>query len=104
MDEEGVGGFADARREWKRRASMPPMPRPSEMPVPPSTPQMPPPPAPMPPAWVMPVSSSAPRGLQEANQAQAFQAAWEAGWKAGRDTGWQEGWDTGFKAGRDLRS
>jgi hypothetical protein len=33
------------------------------------------------------------RGLQEADQAQAFQAAWEAGWNGGRSAGWQEGWD-----------
>jgi hypothetical protein len=41
----------------------------------------------------MPVAPSTPRGLQEADQARAFQAAWEAGWNAARSAGWQEGWD-----------
>ena len=69
MDLEGLDSFTLARMaqiEAKRRAVMPPMT---------------PPPAPT------------PRGLQEANQARAFQAAREAGWKAGRSAGWQEGWD-----------
>jgi hypothetical protein len=34
-----------------------------------------------------------PRGLQEADPARAFQAAWEAGWHAGRSAGWQQSWD-----------
>ena len=66
---EGLDSFTLARRaqiEAKRRAVMPPMASP---------------PAPT------------PRGLQEADQARAFQAAWEDGWNAGRSAGWQEGWD-----------
>jgi hypothetical protein len=65
MDQEGLEGldsFTLARIVWiaaKRRAVMPPPPAPT------------------------------PRGLQEADQARAFQAAW----KAGRSAGWQEGWD-----------
>jgi hypothetical protein len=39
------------------------------------------------------VMAPAPRGLQEADQSRAFQAAWEAGWNAGRSAGWQEGWN-----------
>jgi hypothetical protein len=39
------------------------------------------------------VIAPAPRGLQGADQARAFQAAWEAGWQAGRSAGWQQGWD-----------
>ncbi len=65
MDLEGLDSFTLARLAWieaKRRAVMPPMT---------------PPPAPT------------SRGLKEADQARAFQAAWEAGWNAG----WQEGWD-----------
>jgi hypothetical protein len=72
MDHEGLAGLDSftlariARVEAKRRAVMPPMT---------------PPPAPT------------PRGLQEPDQARAFQAAWEAGWQAGRSAGWQQGWD-----------
>jgi hypothetical protein len=69
MEQEGLDGFALAQRAWigaKRRAVMPPMT---------------PPPAPT------------PRGLQEVDQARAFQAGWEAGWNAGRSAGWQQGWD-----------
>jgi hypothetical protein len=72
MDQEGLEGLDSftlariARIEAKRRVVMPPMTAP---------------PAP------------APRGPQEADQARAFQAAWEDGWKAGRSAGWQEGWD-----------
>jgi hypothetical protein len=44
------------------------------------------------PPWTPPPAST-PRGLQEADQARALQAAWEAGWTAGRSAGWQEGWD-----------
>jgi hypothetical protein len=68
---EGLDSFTLARRaqiEAKRRAVMPPLP-------------LTPPPAPT------------PRGLQEADQARAVQAAWEDGWNAGRSAGWQEGWD-----------
>jgi hypothetical protein len=71
MDQEGLEGldsFTLARLagiEAKRCAVMPPMASP---------------PAPTPP------------GL-EADQARAFQAAWEDGWNAGRSAGWQEGWD-----------
>jgi hypothetical protein len=43
-----------------------------------------------------PPAPSTSRGLSEADQARALQAAWEAGWNAGRSAGWQEG--------RDLRS
>ena len=73
MDQEGLEGldsFTLARRVWieaTRRAVMPPMA---------------PPPAPMSLLSAMPVASSTSRGLQEADQARAFQAAWEAGWKA----------------------
>jgi hypothetical protein len=72
MDQEGLKGldsFTLARIvliEAKRRAVMAPTA---------------PPPAPT------------PRGLQEPDQARAFQAAWEAGWNAGRSAGWQQGWD-----------
>jgi hypothetical protein len=69
MDLEGLDSFTlarSARIQAKRRAGMPPMT---------------PPPAPT------------PRGLQEADPAQAFQAVWEAGWQAGRRAGWQQGWD-----------
>jgi hypothetical protein len=60
MDLEGLDSFTLARIvviEAKRRAVMSPMT---------------PPPAPT------------PRGLQKADQARAFQAAWEAGWKQAR--------------------
>jgi hypothetical protein len=33
------------------------------------------------------VIAPAPRGLQGADQARAFQAAWEVGWNAGRSAG-----------------
>ena len=69
MDQEGLESFTLARRVWieaTRRAVMLPMT---------------PPPAPT------------RRSLREADQARAFQAAWEAGWKAARSAGWQEGWD-----------
>jgi hypothetical protein len=69
MDLEGLDSFTLARRpqlQAKRRVGMPPM-------TPPLAPT--------------------PRGLQEADQARAFQAAWEDGWNAGRSAGWQEGWD-----------
>jgi hypothetical protein len=69
MDLEGLDSFTlarIARMEAKRRAVMPPRT---------------PPPAPT------------SRGLQEADQGRAVQAAWEAGWHAGRSAGWQEGWD-----------
>ena len=69
MDLEGLDSFTLARIAQigaKRRAVMPPMT---------------PPPAPT------------PGGLQEADQARAFQAGWEAGWNAGRSAGWQGGWD-----------
>ena len=69
MDLEGLDSFTLARTaqiEAKRRAVMPPMT---------------PPPAPT------------PGGLQEADQARAFQAAWQDGWNAGRSAGWQDGWD-----------
>jgi hypothetical protein len=78
---EGLDSFTLARIVWietKRRAVMPPMTSP---------------PAPMSPPSAMPGAPSTPRGLQEDDQARAFQAAWEAGWKAGRSAGWQEGWD-----------
>jgi hypothetical protein len=46
---------------------------------------------------VMPLMTSppvpTPGGLQDADQARLFQAAWEAGWNAGRSAGWQQGWD-----------
>jgi hypothetical protein len=79
MDQEGLDSFTLARRVWieaTRRAVMPPMT---------------PPPAPTSLLSAMPVASS--RGLQEADQARALQAAWEAGWKAGRSAGSQQGWD-----------
>ena len=69
MDLEGLDSFTLARIaqiQAKRRAVMP---------------STAPPPAPT------------PRGLQEADQARAVQAAWEDGWNAGRSAGWQEGWD-----------
>jgi hypothetical protein len=81
MDQEGLewlDSFTLARRVWieaKRRAVTAP------------------PPAPMSPLSATPVAPSTPRGLQEADHARAFQAAWEAGWNAGRSAGWQEGWD-----------
>jgi hypothetical protein len=69
MDQEGLDSFTVARMVWieaKRRAVMPP------------------PRAPMSPLSAMPVAPSTPHGLQEADQARAFQAAWEDGWNAGR--------------------
>jgi hypothetical protein len=69
MDLEGLDSFTLARIAQigaKRCAVMPPM-------TPPPAPTF--------------------RGLQEADQTQAVQAAWEDGWNAGRSAGWQEGWD-----------
>ena len=69
MDLEGLDSFTLARIAWieaKRRAVISPM---------------------------TPLPAPTPRGLQEADQARAVQAAWEAGWTAGRSTGWQEAWD-----------